>query len=122
MYKFLGEAKLDVVADIADPLFEILADPDILKVLNSGASTNKIVPIALKKYRKQVVEILARLQTEDGVSPKEYLDQVGLLAIPIEFSQFLASPEYNAVFNVQGQSTDKTSSGSATENTEVKGR
>lgn len=122
MYKFTGEQKLDLCADIADPYFAILTDPEIQKLQKKGAPVTAYLKPALKNHKKEVVEILARLQSEKGVTPEEYLDGVGAMAITVEFMQFLTIPEFNALFNSQGQTTDKTSTGSATESTEVEGK
>ena len=122
MYNFTGEAKLDVCAEIAEPFFEIMADPEIQKLQKAGESMVKYVKPAMKNHRKQVIEILARLQTEEGISPDEYVEKVGILTIPTEFLQLLSSPEMIGLFNSQGQNTDETSSGSAMEITEVKGK
>ena len=119
MYNFTGDCKLDVCAEIAEPFFEIMADPEIQKLQKAGASMVKYVKPAMENHRKQVIEILARLQTEEGISPDEYVEKVGILTIPTEFLQLLSSPEMIGLFNSQGQNTDETSSGSATENTEV---
>lgn len=122
MYNFTGESKLDVCAEIAEPFFEIMADPEIQKLQKAGASMVKYVKPAMKNHRRQVIEILARLQTEEGISPDEYVEKVGILTIPTEFLQLLSSPEMIGLFNSQGQNTDETSSGSAMEITEVNGK
>ena len=120
MYKFTGESKLDVCADIAAPFFEIIADPEIQKLKAEGAPIVQYVKPAIKNHRKEVIEVLARVQSEEGVSPEEYLEQVGVLTIPVEFLGLLSNPEMTGLFNSQSQSKDATSSGSATGNTEVK--
>lgn len=122
MYKFTGESKLDVCVDLADAFFEILTDPEIQELQKAGKPVSAYVKPAIKNHRDKAVEMLARVQTEDGVSPDEYLEKVGVLTIPVEFLQLLTAPEFNALFNSQGQSSGKTSGGSVTANTEVKGK
>lgn len=119
MYKFTAEQKYDVAIDIAEPYFAILSDPEIQKLQKANAPVTAYTKPALKNHKKEVLEMLARLQSEEGITVQEYLDKVGILAIPVEFMQLLTSPDFNAVFSVQGQNTDKTSTGSATENIEV---
>ena len=121
MYKFTGEEKLDVCADIAEPLFKILTDPEIVELEKNKAPLPKYVKPALKNHPDEVTEILARLATKDGVTPEEYREGTGLVAIGMEFMTLLSDKELVGLFNSQGQDK-KTSSGSATENTEVSGK
>lgn len=116
MYQFTGAEKLDVIADLADSFFEIMQDPEIVELAKKGES---IVSTAIKKHKDAVLQMLARTATKEGVKPAEYLEQVGAFGIAVEFMQLVGSPEMAGLFNLQGQSADKTSSGSATVNTEV---
>lgn len=120
MYKFTGESKLDVCADLADAFFDIITDPEIQKLQKEGKPVSAYVKPAIKNHKDKVIEMLARVQSEDGVSPEEYLEQVGVLTIPVEFLQLLTLPEFNALFSLRDQNTDKTSSGPAMVSTEVK--
>lgn len=119
MYKFTGESKLDVCADIAGPFFDIFADEDIVKAQKEKKGRRAFIDAVMKKHSKEVVEILARVQTEEGISTEEYIEKTGIMAIPIEFLRLTNDPMMSAFFNVQGQSKDVTSSGFAVENTEV---
>ncbi len=121
MYKFTGNEKLDVCADIAEPLFAILTDPEIVKLEREKAPLSKYVKPALKNHPDEVVEVLARMATKDGVTPEEYKEGTGLVAIGMEFISLLSDKDLVGLFNSQGQDM-KTSSGSATENTEVNGK
>lgn len=118
MYKFTGEEKLDVCADIIAPLFAILRDPEIVKLERAKAPVSLYVKPALTNHRDEVVEVLARMATKEGVSPEEYIEGTGPIAIGMEFMTLLSDNDYVGLFNSQGQDK-KTSSGSATANTEV---
>ena len=119
MYKFTGEAKLDVCADIAGPFFDIFADDEVVKAQQENKGRGSLVKAILKNHRKEVIEILARVQTEDGITTEEYLEKTGIMSIPIEFLKIMDDPMMSGLFSAQGQSKDETSSGSATVNTEV---
>lgn len=121
MYKFKGEEKLDVCADIAAPFFEIFTDPAIAALQKSNAPVADYIKPILKTHKKQVVEILARVQSAEGITPEEYLKTAGIMSIPLEFLALLSDKEMTGLFNSQGQE-NKTSSGSAMENTEVSGK
>lgn len=124
MFDFKGkESALDALADIIEPAAAIMADKDIQKMQKKpGTPVIALLKPAIKNHKKEVIEILARLETEEGVEPDEYIKTVGLLTIPKAFFELLQSPELSAVFNLQGQNKGKTSSGSAMENTEVSGK
>jgi hypothetical protein len=116
MFDFAGEKKLEVAADIADDFFEIMQDKEVVELAKKNKS---IVAAAIKNHPDAVLRMLARVATEDGVTPEEYLSQVGSMCLLVEFSQMLTRPEMAGLFSSQGQSAQMTSSGSATVNTEV---
>ena len=118
MYKFTGEEKLDVCADIAGTFFEMFQDEEVQKLQKSGAQNKDYLKPLMKNHKREMVEIMARVQSKDGVSPEEYLENVGIMAIALDFLELLGSSMVAGLFNSQGQDK-KTSSGSATENTEV---
>lgn len=121
MYKFTGEEKLDVCADIAAPLFVILTDPEIVELERKKAPVAEYVKPAIRNHKNEVVEVLARMATKEGVTPDAYLAGTGLIAIGMEFMTLLSDKDLVGLFNSQGQDT-KTSSGSAMANTEVNGK
>ena len=81
-------------------------------------AVSKYVKPALKNHPDEVVEVLARMTTKEGVTPEEYKEGTGLVTIGMEFMSLLYDKDLVGLFNSQGQDK-KTSSGSATENTEV---
>lgn len=120
MFDFRGkESAIDAVADIIEPVALILADNEIQEMQKAKVPLLKMLKPAIKNHKKEVIEILARLETEDGLDPKEYIKKVGLLTVPKAFLDLLKMPEVATVFNSQGQPMDETSSGSATGITEV---
>lgn len=120
MYDFQGkESAIDAVADIIEPVALILADKEIQQMQSAGVPLLKMLKPAIKNHKKEVIEILARLETEEGMEPDEYIQKVGLLTVPKAFLDLLNMPEIATVFSSQGQNKDATSSGSAMENTEV---
>jgi len=119
MYNFTAEEKLEVCADIAGAFFDIFEDKDVIEAQKKGKSRRALVEAIMKNHSKEVIEIMARVQTKEGISTKEYLTKTGIVSIPIQFLQVLNDPMISGLFNAQGQPMDETSSGSATENTEV---
>ena len=76
---FKGEAALDVLADIIEPLTIILADEEMQKLANSHAPTLAYVKPAIKNHKQQVFEVLARLE---DVPVEEFKETCSLITLP----------------------------------------
>ena len=110
-----NEAAIDALADILDPISEIVTDKEFIALSRNNAPRLKLVKSALKNHKKAVIEILAIL---DGADPKEY--EVNIITLPMKVVELLNEPMVASLFQSQGQMTQKESSGSAMENTEGK--
>lgn len=119
MYNFTGEEKLEVCMELAEDYFILAADPEIQELQKSGKPVISYVEPALRNHRAEALKILARLQSKDGVTVDEYLANTGTFAIAMELTQIFTSPEFVGLFSSQSQKAEGTSSGSATESTEV---
>ena len=118
MYEFRGEEALNACIDVAEPIFTIFADDEIQDLQKNGAPIVAYVKPILKKYRAEIITVLARLASADGIDPDEYLDNVGVLTVPLELVELMRSKTIMGLFSSQSQSR-RTSSGSAQENTEA---
>lgn len=112
LLEYENEDALELLADILDPAVEIFTDKEISKAWNK--SRVKAVSIAIKKHKKSVIEILARLE---GVPVNEY--KCNIFTLPTTILSILNDKELLNFFKSQGQMMDMISSGSVTENTEV---
>ena len=94
-----------------DPIVEIASDTEIVSAArnNDKVSTVKLM---LKNHSRAIFELLA---ASEGSSPDEY--ECNMLTLPMKLLELLNQPEFNFLFQLQGQEM-ATSSGSATENTE----
>ena len=110
-----GEAALDVLADLFEPAAEIVSDKEIADLYKSEQLL-KAVKVALKKHKKAVIQILAITEGED---PETY--EPNVLSLPAKLIEIFNDPELMGLFHSQGQ-TEETSSGSAMETIEAKGR
>lgn len=110
-----GDNALDVLADLIDPVCEILVDKDIETAYNSG-DRMRAIKLGLKKHKRAVTTILALLNEED---PKTY--KPALLMLPKMLMDVLNDEELMGLFSSQTQ-TEKTSFGDATENTEAENK
>lgn len=111
-----GEKALDMTAELIDPIAEIMADAEVKKIY-AGQPKLKLVQYIIKKHKKPIIKILAILNEED---PKTFADKIKITTLPAMVIDLLNDEELIQLFSLQGQTVDATSSGSVTENTEVK--
>ena len=107
-----NERAIEALADMFDPIVEIATDEN---VISAARSDNKMltVKIILKDHAKAVLELMAALE---GIPVDEY--ECNVLTLPVKLLELFNRPEFNVLFQSQGQKMGKTSFGSATENTE----
>lgn len=107
-----GKEALDVLADLLEPVTEIMTDEEVVKLARSKNKV-KAVSVAIKNHKDSVVSILAILE---GVDPSKYTPS--LMELPIKLLEILNDPDLAQVFTSQGQTQEENVSGSATGNTE----
>lgn len=107
------EQAIDILADIMEPACNILADDEVQKAYKANVTKVRLVKIAIKNHKKEVIEIMARL---DGEDPENY--HVSLVTLPMKLLEILNDREVMSLFRSQGQIAQP--SGSATGNTEGK--
>lgn len=106
-----GEDAFDVLADILDPLSAISTDEEVSRVYKTETRL-ELVKLLLKKHKREVLEIMAAL---DRTPVDEY--EVSLVTLPAKVLELINDPALKGFFPSPEQK--ETSSGSATENTEV---
>ena len=110
-----GDDALEVITKIIEPIAQIASDKKLQADRKAGKPKLLIIKYVLENYKPQVFEILAAL---NQTSVDEYKKTVSLISLPMEIMEILNDPEVMVLFNSQSQ-TEKTSSGSASENTEA---
>lgn len=108
-----GEQALDVLADLLEPVTEIMTDKKVSATFQSGQRM-KAVKHAIKEHKKAVIEILAIM---DGEDPATYEPKV--VTLPVKMIELFNDKEFVSLFQSQAQETEDASSGSATESTEA---
>ena len=111
--EYQNEDAIDLLADLIDPVTEIIADPEIQRLWYKSTKI-KLIQYALKSYKKQVLEILARI---DGVPVEEY--KCNVFTLPVKILQLLNDEELISFFDSQGLKIGNEYSGSVTESTEA---
>lgn len=110
--EYHGEAALDILADLIEPVGEIVSDKEIGEVFKKNRF--KAIGLAVKNHKKSVIQIMA---TMDGVPVEEY--KCNVFTLPVKILEILNDPALVQLFTYQGQTGDANSSGSASENIEV---
>ena len=80
-----------------------------------------MVKPAIKIHKKDLIEILTRLENQPV---EEYREKMNLLTLPKQVLELLNDPEVQSLFSSQGKSqvTSLASSSSAMESTEAEGQ
>ena len=118
---FKGEEAIDVLADIIEPLTSIISDKEVqeLSKKKNVKPASYIKPM-LKNHKKEVIEVLARL---DRKTVEEYSENLSLLTLPMQILELINDPEVQSLFHSQGESkvTSLASSSPAMETIEAEG-
>lgn len=113
--EFEGEAALDLIADLIEPIATILADPKITQMRSENNNYARIAAAMIKTHKTEVMQILAAM---DGVPVAEYR------CTPIKALQqlmdLLSDEELAPFLDFAPSKAEPNSSGSATANTAAK--
>lgn len=116
---YKGEEALDVLADIIEPLANIIADAEIQE-LSKKPNTPIIAMVkpAIKNHKGDLIAVLARIE---NVPVEQYRETMNLITLPKQVMELLNDPEVQNLFFSQGESqvTSSASSSSAMENIEA---
>lgn len=111
-----GLEAMDVLADLLDPVTELVKKPEILKVIDeNGLNDIESIKTLIKGGKMEVLQILAIL---DGRPIEEFLETFDILTLPVMLYQTFNDDALQAVFTSQGQNEAVKSSGLAMESTE----
>lgn len=110
-----GEKALDVIADLIEPIADIMSDKRIAPLLQSGKAADRIraIKIGIKEHKRSVITMLAVLHDED---PETY--EPSVLTLPMQLLELLNDPEVQALFGSQAQTSEGTTYGPVSENIE----
>jgi hypothetical protein len=109
-----GEDAIDLLADLLDPITEILGDEVWNARRKAGATRAELIKLALKGHKREVITILALLNKED---PETY--EPSIIDLPVMLMDVLNDEALMELFQSQSQTELLASSGSVTENTEA---
>ena len=109
--EYTNRDAIDKLADIIEPLGQMMADPEFSEALQVG-DRFKAIAVAAKKHPDAALAFLAGV---DGVPVAEY--QCGVMALPMRMMEVLGDPNLYTGFTSQAPKNPELSSGPATENT-----
>lgn len=108
-----GERALEVLADLIDPIAEMVQDEGFKEVARAGDKMG-VVKYLLKSHGKNVIKVLALI---NGENPDTY--EPTLVQLPIMVLELFEDPDVTRLFGLQSQTEQLASSGSVTENIEA---
>lgn len=108
-----NEQKLELFADLLEPMSKILSDKEVTEPISQGVPWVTVIKTAIKNHAHEFIEIMANIE---GVPIDEY--EVNLITLPVKLLNFVNRPEVQELFISQGQKKGNESSGSATGHTQ----
>lgn len=108
-----GERALEVIAEIIDPVSELVKDNGFKAVCDTGDRLG-IVKYLLKNQGKNVLKILALINDED---PDTY--EPTIIQLPKMVLELFEDPDIMELFGLQGRTTVSASTDLATETIEA---
>lgn len=106
--EYEGDAALDILAELIEPVAEICADKEVAEIFRKGGSKAAAIKAIIKKHKKSITTILAVL---DGKDPETY--KPNLFTLPVKLLEILNDEELVKLFTFAEQTGDAKSSGSA---------
>lgn len=108
--EFKDDEALELLANIIVPLTSIFSDKEVVSAQGNKA---KMVSVAIKNHKAEVMEIMARL---DCVEPSEY--HINALSLPMKVLEIINDKDLLSFFSAQSQNILSEYSGSVMESTE----
>lgn len=92
-----GDRALEVIADIMEPLSNLISDPETKNALKGSSKKPviKILPKIIKTHKNDIYKMLSVL---DGVSVKEYAENSNMMKIIQDFTDVVMDDSIQALF------------------------
>lgn len=111
IFDLKGDEALDALADVLEPFAAIFGDKELAEAYRSGKNMTA-VKIAVKGHKKEVKELLARVDLQD---PETY--EISFMTLPLKLLTFFNRPEIRELFPSVPPKTQRGFSGSPLETT-----
>lgn len=113
--EYKGEDALDLLADILEPVSEIIGDKQFEILFRTKGVSREMIKHLIKNHKVAMIEIMARIENEPV---DEFRKKVTVFTLPSKILELLSDTELMDFFVSQGLMMDSNSFGSAMENTE----
>lgn len=110
---YTGEEAIDLWCDLLEPISRVISDVEVARVIRAHKSYMDIAKVILKKHKKDVEEVLLRIDDTPVTGLNIVTRLVSLL------SDIGKNEEVETFFRYAEQTKTEESSGSAMENTEA---
>lgn len=92
-----GDRAIEVVADIMEPISNLLTDTDIKKIFENKKkqSVAKLLPDIIKMHKSDIYRILASLE---GTTVNEYKKKVTIVKLIQDFTDLVTDESVQALF------------------------
>lgn len=110
------EDAIDLLADVLESATAIMQDEEFAKLAKSGATYMELALHALRKHKKETIDLVCVINGED----KETWNFT-VWDVVNTFGEIMDNPNLSKVFGFQGQNVEQDSSGSVTETTQEEG-
>ena len=109
-----GDAALDMIADLIDPITEITSDEDVKNAYRDGNKAQAI-KVSIKNHKQAVKSILAVLEEKDA---DEYQPSIADMIYGIQ--KILLDETLKSLFTLPNQNQEEDTFGSVSESTKGK--
>lgn len=113
-----SEAAIDAIADIIDPVMDILADEEVQAEIKSGKPRAMLVKPILKLKKKEILTILAILNGEEPATFNPNLIQLPVMLLGL-LNEIDENKELADLFQSQRQMKEGVSFGVVTDSTKA---
>lgn len=90
-----GESALDTLAELMEPIAEVMGDEEIVELMNSGKPKILIVNKAIKNHKDAVITALSLLEQQDK---EEFLANLTLAKLPVMLLDVINDPDIQPLF------------------------
>lgn len=99
--EYKNEEALDILADILDPVSEIVTDKNVKKAYENGNLLN-VAKVIIKNHKKSIIEILARF---DNIPVEEY--NCNIFSLPKKIVEILNDSDLLNFFSSSADQMEK---------------
>lgn len=110
-----GEAVFDLIADIIDPVANIVSDAQVAELFASGGinadTAKEYAPELIKRHKEDVIAIMAAIR---GVTPEEYAATLNVMTLFRDVMEIITDKELLGFLTSLGASEESAQPSTST--------